>query len=121
MILLSVVGLVVRLSPEDGANGDVRTLTSSKARSGRSSLRLTQSSGPTTTQRTVVRPIWTKALPLVQVEFVSGESWTVIRRISFALRPSLRRLDRERRSALRNELIRMLFLQCTIMLTFVCL
>jgi hypothetical protein len=100
-----VVGLVVRRSPDDGANGAVLRLTSSRALSDSSSLRLAQSSGPTTAQRTVVRPIWTSALPFVQVEFVRGDNWTVIRRISLGLRPSLRRLDRASRSVLRNELI----------------
>eukprot|EP00558_Chaetoceros_sp_UNC1202_P013359 CAMPEP_0197251904 /NCGR_PEP_ID=MMETSP1429-20130617/59075_1 /TAXON_ID=49237 /ORGANISM="Chaetoceros sp., Strain UNC1202" /LENGTH=141 /DNA_ID=CAMNT_0042714127 /DNA_START=274 /DNA_END=699 /DNA_ORIENTATION=+ len=57
MIRLSVVGLEVRLSPEDGAKGAVLTLTSSKALSDNSSLLLAQSMGPMAAQRTVVRPI----------------------------------------------------------------
>ena len=46
-----------------------------------------------------------RALPFVQVEIVRGDIWIVIRRISFGLRPSLRRFDRARRSVLLNELM----------------
>ena len=100
-----MVGFVVRRSPDDDENGAVLKFISSTARFDNSSLRLTQSSGPTTAQRTVVRPIWTRELPFVQVEFVSGDSWIVMRRISFGFRPSLRRFDNASRSVLRNELI----------------
>lgn len=111
------MGLVVRRSPDDGANGAVLRFISSIPLSDFSSLLLAQSSGPTTAQRTVVRPIWTRALPFVHVEFVRGDSWIVIRRISFGFRPSFRRLDRARRSVLRKELM---FLFFKLLLLFVC-
>jgi len=99
----------VRLSPEDGANGAVLTLTSSTALSDNSSLRLAQSMGPTTAQRTLVRPIWTRALPLVPLELVRGDISIVMRRISFGLRPSFRKLESASRSVLLRELIGVVF------------
>lgn len=95
----------MRLSPDEGANGAVRTLTSNTARSVSSSLLLAQSIGPTTAQRTLVSPICTSALPFVPLEFVRGDICTVMRLISFGLRPSSLKLDRARRSVLLSELI----------------
>jgi len=61
-----------------------------------------------TDARAVVSPIRTTALPdVVQDEGVrdGGESWMAMFRISFGLRPSVRRLDRVRRSVLRKDVI----------------
>ena len=62
-----------------------------------------------------------RAEPLVQVEFVRGESWMVMRRISDGLRPSLRRLERARRSVRRNELILEINWRLLLDLLFICL
>lgn len=97
------------------------------ARSATSSLRRVQSVGPVTDAATVVRPIRTRELPVVvQDDGVrdGGESWIVMCRISFGLRPSIRRLDRVRRSVLRKELIAVVsfcyYYKCIVTMDFVC-
>ena len=95
----------MRRSPEEDAKGAIRTFTSRMALSFSSSVFRTQSMGPTTAQRTLVSPIWTRELPLVPLEFVSGDIWIVIRRISVGFLPSFLRLDKASRSVLLNELM----------------
>mmetsp|Transcript_19357 Transcript_19357/g.45015 ORF Transcript_19357/g.45015 Transcript_19357/m.45015 type:complete len:379 (-) Transcript_19357:1597-2733(-) len=108
----SVPGLTTRRSVD--AKGLARTETSTTARSGRSSERLRHARGPATVARATVRPISTRALPPPPTEACccaktgvvvvpTGPSWTLIRRISWGLRPSFRRFERASRSVRRID------------------